>query len=68
MILKAKQRGDGVQLARYLMAMRDNEHVELHEVRGFKGAVRSAEAIRRMVKGGDLAWFVHTSGVVMDKQ
>ncbi|HOI88136.1 MAG TPA: aromatic amino acid ammonia-lyase [Lentimicrobium sp.] len=27
----------------------------LHEVRGFKGAVRSANAIRRMVEGGDLA-------------
>jgi histidine ammonia-lyase len=27
----------------------------LHEVRGFKGAVRSAEAIRKMVAGGDLA-------------
>ncbi|MEO0772963.1 MAG: relaxase/mobilization nuclease domain-containing protein, partial [Pseudomonadota bacterium] len=35
MILKAKERGDGVQLGRYLMAMRDNDHVELHEVRGF---------------------------------
>lgn len=27
----------------------------LHEVRGFKGAVRSAKAIRKMVEGGDLA-------------
>ncbi|MBU8932587.1 MAG: aromatic amino acid ammonia-lyase [candidate division Zixibacteria bacterium] len=27
----------------------------LHEVRGFKGAVRSAEAIRKLVAGGDLA-------------
>lgn len=35
MILKAKERGDGGQLARYLLAMRDNEHVELHEVSGF---------------------------------
>ncbi len=26
----------------------------LHEVRGFKGAVRSAEAIRKLVEGGDL--------------
>jgi histidine ammonia-lyase len=26
----------------------------LHEVRGFKGAVRSANAIRKMVEGGDL--------------
>jgi histidine ammonia-lyase len=28
---------------------------KLHEVRGFKGAVRSSEAIRKMVAGGDLA-------------
>lgn len=35
MILKAKERGDAGQLARYLLAMRDNEHVELHEVSGF---------------------------------
>ncbi|MBU0982343.1 MAG: aromatic amino acid ammonia-lyase [candidate division Zixibacteria bacterium] len=27
----------------------------LHEIRGFKGAVRSAAAIRRLVAGGDLA-------------
>ncbi len=27
----------------------------LHEVRGFKGAIRSAESIRKMVAGGDLA-------------
>jgi hypothetical protein len=35
MILKAKERGNAPQLARYLLAMRDNEHVELHDVRGF---------------------------------
>ncbi len=28
---------------------------KLHEVRGFKGAVRSAESIRKLVAGGDLA-------------
>lgn len=28
---------------------------KIHEVRGFKGAVRSAEAIRKVVSGGDLA-------------
>lgn len=52
MILKAKQRGDGVQLARYLTAMRDNEHVELHEVRGFTSeelveAFQEADAVAR---------------------
>lgn len=35
MMLKAKERGDAPQLARYLLDQRDNEHVELHEVRGF---------------------------------
>ncbi|KIT16366.1 relaxase/mobilization nuclease domain-containing protein [Jannaschia aquimarina] len=35
MILKAKERGDAPQLARYLLDQRDNEHVELPEVRGF---------------------------------
>jgi hypothetical protein len=50
MILKAKERGDGTQLARYLLTMRDNDHVELHEVRGFVsddllGAFREADAI-----------------------
>ena len=50
MILKAKERGDGPQLARYLLAMRDNAHVELHDVRGFAsddllGAFHEADAI-----------------------
>ncbi|SMC37241.1 Relaxase/Mobilisation nuclease domain-containing protein [Fulvimarina manganoxydans] len=50
MILKAKERGDGPQLARYLLAMRDNDHVELHDVRGFAsddllGAFHEADAI-----------------------
>jgi len=34
-ILKASERGDAPQLARYLLALRDNDHVELHDVRGF---------------------------------
>ncbi|WP_425088860.1 relaxase/mobilization nuclease domain-containing protein [Stappia sp.] len=50
MILKAKERGDARQLAGYLLAMRENEHVELHEVRGFasddlRGAFHEADAI-----------------------
>ncbi|MCR9195404.1 MAG: relaxase/mobilization nuclease domain-containing protein [Hyphomonas sp.] len=50
MILKAKERGDGAQLARYLLTMRDNDHVELHEVRGFisddlAGAFLEADAV-----------------------
>lgn len=52
MILKAKERGDAGQLARYLLATRDNEHVELHEVSGFMsddliGAFHEADAIAR---------------------
>ena len=35
MILKGKERGDAAQLGRYLLAMRENDHVELHDVRGF---------------------------------
>jgi len=35
MILKAQERGDAPQLARYLLTTRDNDHVELHEVSGF---------------------------------
>ncbi|MCR9122964.1 MAG: relaxase/mobilization nuclease domain-containing protein [Phyllobacteriaceae bacterium] len=50
MILKAKERGNGAQLARYLLTMGDNDHVELHEVRGFisddlTGAFQEADAI-----------------------
>lgn len=50
MIIKAKERGDGGQLARYLLTMRDNDHVELHDVRGFvsddlRGAFCEADAI-----------------------
>ncbi|MDU8945767.1 hypothetical protein RXV90_20450 [Rhodophyticola sp. MJ-SS7] len=52
MILKAKERGDAVQLGRYLMAMRGNDHVELHEVRGFVSddiveAFQEADAIAK---------------------
>lgn len=55
MILKAKERGNAAQLASYLLSMRDNEHVELHEVRGFvsddlKEAFAEAEAIASATK------------------
>lgn len=51
MILKASQRGGHGQLARHLMKT-ENEHVELHEVRGFiavtvSGAFKEAYAISR---------------------
>ena len=55
MILKAKERGNAPQLANYLLSMRDNEHVELHEVRGFVSddlneAFQEAEAIASATK------------------
>jgi hypothetical protein len=34
MILNANERGNAGELARHLMNERDNEHVELHELRG----------------------------------
>lgn len=50
MILKGSERGDAGQLARYLMATRENDHVELHDLRGFAsddlhGAFSEADAI-----------------------
>lgn len=52
MILKGKERGNAAQLAQYLMQTRDNDHVELHELRGFisddlLGAFHEADAIAR---------------------
>lgn len=48
MILKGSQRGGAGQLARHLLKA-ENEHVEVHEIRGFMaddltGALREAEA------------------------
>lgn len=52
MILKASQRSGGQDLAAHLMRTDDNEHIELHELRGFssddlKGALREVEATAR---------------------
>lgn len=49
MILKGSQRGFGQNLAAHLMKLDDNEHVAIHEMRGFmsddlKGAFQEAEA------------------------
>jgi hypothetical protein len=38
MTLKASERGHAPQLAHYPMAMRENDHVELHDLRGFVSA------------------------------
>lgn len=50
MILKASQRGGGKQLGLHLMKHEENEHVEVHEIRGFVsddivGALKEAHAI-----------------------
>lgn len=52
MILKASERGSPANLARHLVNTRDNEHVELYELRGFvaddlHGALQEADAISR---------------------
>jgi hypothetical protein len=52
MILKASQRAGGNQLAIHLLKTDDNEHVEVHEIRGFasdhlQDAFKEAYAISR---------------------
>ena len=52
MILKGSQRGGGLQLANHLLNDRDNDHVTLHEVRGFvaedlHGALAEAYAVSK---------------------
>jgi hypothetical protein len=55
MILKASQRGGGQDLAVHLMRTDDNEHIRLHELRGFasdnlKDAFREVDAVSRGTK------------------
>lgn len=55
MILKGSQRSGGQGLAVHLLNMTDNEHVRVHELRGFtaddlKGAFKEVEAISRGTK------------------
>ncbi|TCS60272.1 hypothetical protein EDD52_11592 [Primorskyibacter sedentarius] len=52
MILKGNERSKGKELAKHLMNAHDNEHVELHDLRGFAaddlaGAMQESEAIAR---------------------
>lgn len=52
MILKASERGNAANLARHLLNTTDNEHVELHDLRGFiaddlHSALQEADAISR---------------------
>ncbi len=55
MILKASQRGGGKQLGQHLTRTDDNEHVEVHEIRGFVsddvvGAFKEAYAVSKGTK------------------
>ena len=55
MIIKASQRGSAKQLAAHLLNKQDNEHVTVHEVRGFvsddiEGAFNEAHAISKGTK------------------
>ncbi|MFP7673719.1 relaxase/mobilization nuclease domain-containing protein [Marivita sp. S0852] len=52
MILKASQRSGGLKLAAHLLNDRDNDHVEVHDLRGFTandlhGAFQEADAISK---------------------
>lgn len=52
MILKGSQRSGALKLAAHLLNDRDNDHIELHELRGFtaddlRGALRESEAIAK---------------------
>ncbi|MCB9957181.1 MAG: relaxase/mobilization nuclease domain-containing protein [Rhodospirillaceae bacterium] len=55
MILKGSQRGGAKQLARHLLKTQENEHVEVHELRGFiaddlTGALREAHAVSQATR------------------
>ncbi|WP_108815735.1 relaxase/mobilization nuclease domain-containing protein [Loktanella sp. Alg231-35] len=55
MILKGSQRGGAKQLGLHLLKTAENEHVEIHDVRGFMtddvvGAFREAEAVSKGTK------------------
>lgn len=50
MILNGNQRSGGMRLAQHLMNAKDNEHVEIHELRGFvsndlHGAFKEVQAV-----------------------
>ena len=55
MILKGSQRGGAKQLGLHFLMTEENEHVELHDIRGFMsddvvGALREAEAVAKGTK------------------
>ena len=55
MIMVGNQRGNGLKLATHLLNSHDNDHVEVHELRGFTaenlhGALQEADAISKGTK------------------
>ncbi len=67
MILKGSQRGNGQNLAAHLMRMDENEHVTLHELRGFasdnlKDAFEEVEGISRGTKCSQYLFSLSLSG------
>jgi hypothetical protein len=53
MIFKGSQRGNAAQLARHLLNLKENEHVELHELRGFssEGLLDALNEVEAIAKG-----------------
>lgn len=52
MILKGAQRGGALKLAAHLLRLDENDHVEVHELRGFsaedlRGALQEADAVAK---------------------
>lgn len=73
MILKGSQRGGARQLGDHLFKTTEDEHVEVHEVRGFMasdllGALREAEAISRGPRCKQFLFSVHGSAAFMPKR
>ena len=58
MILKGSQRGGALKLAVHLLRLDENDHVEVHELRGFSAAGPHAIALYvRATRGGvERAW------------
>jgi hypothetical protein len=58
MILKASERSNASNLARHLMNTRDNEHVELHDMRGFVADDLDGAFLAFNAMASDRAYFV----------
>lgn len=72
MILKGSQRSGARQLAVHLLNERDNEHVEVHEIRGFASddlisAFREAEAVSRGTRAKQFLFSLSLSPPLREK-